>query len=297
MIFFRLFPLLMLFVLLGRSVEAREVVQVGWWSQYAERITNAQVAHHGFSFDEDKGFIAALDCSLVGEYAWIKVNDSDWFRVRVFDCLGAGGDPSWWRDNHILGEIDYYTAEKHGVAGLGGVRAHLAFERDLGNLSDSENSVWAIPINASPTDLEVIDNNIIESKSLSRSIFNDFDTVGNVSAPSIPKGEYERHANPFSVIFPTYGTCSGPYLPAYRLFIRPPFTCQNTPTPTFSSLFVGVPNVDIEIVGRRGYFDLYYNLKQVIGHIQHRKQSSEDRSTKQHYSSVSNFSYVWQVYD
>jgi hypothetical protein len=114
-----------------RPVEAEEVVRTGWWSQYDEGPTLAQIEYHGFSINDADGFIAVLDCDRVGEYAWIRVNMSDWFKVLVFDCLGANGNLSWWRNNHILGEIDYYTAVKHGVEGQGGVRAHLAFDEEL----------------------------------------------------------------------------------------------------------------------------------------------------------------------
>ncbi len=266
MSFFRLFPVLMLFVLFGSPVSAREVVQVGWWSQYAEGVTNAQVAHHGFSFDEDEGFIAALDCSVVGEHAWIKVNDSNWFRVRVFDCLGGNGDPSWWRRNRLLGELDYYTAEKHGVAGLGGVRAHLAFERDLGNLSDSEISAWAIPVNTGSPDLEVIDNNVIEPKSFSGSILYDLNTIGNIPAPSVFEGEGERHTDPLPFIYPTYSNCGGFDLPADSIFVFAPFSRKAPSTPPIPCLFVPVGPVVVDHVDRRWDFYLDFNMKQALSH-------------------------------
>lgn len=101
----------------------------GWWSQYAEQPTLNMIAYHGYEDEDVDGFIAVLDCDRVGDYAWIGINNGI-YRVRAFDCLGGwdGGDPEWWYTNNVIGEIDYYLAEREGVVGQGGVRAWLIWE-------------------------------------------------------------------------------------------------------------------------------------------------------------------------
>lgn len=102
--------------------------QIGWWSQYAENPTLSQIQYHGFEDEQVDGFVAVLDCDRVGQYAWITINDSPPLHVRVFDCLGTNGNLSWWRENNIIGEIDYYLAEQYDVVGQGGVRASITWE-------------------------------------------------------------------------------------------------------------------------------------------------------------------------
>lgn len=100
----------------------------GWWSQYDKRPTDAVIDYRGWRNEDVDGFIAVPDCKRVGQYAHITINDSDWERVRVFDCLGAGGDPSWWKENYIIGEIDYYLAREYDVVHKGNVKAEIAWE-------------------------------------------------------------------------------------------------------------------------------------------------------------------------
>ncbi len=101
-------------------------VQQGWWSQYGQMPTDDMIDYHGYppaSEDpEIDGYIAVLDCSRIGDRALISINDSV-YRVRAFDCLGSDGTLSWWTDNNIIGEIDFYLAEAEDVVGQGGVRA------------------------------------------------------------------------------------------------------------------------------------------------------------------------------
>jgi len=100
----------------------------GWWLQYAQSPTDAQIWYHGYEDEQVDGFIAVMDCDRVGSYAWITVNNSSWQRVRVFDCMGRDGNPSWWKENYIIGELGYYLAQEHGVVGRGGVKARIAWE-------------------------------------------------------------------------------------------------------------------------------------------------------------------------
>lgn len=103
-------------------------VVAGWWSQYAQQPTDMMVAYHGFDWSDVTGYIAVPDCGRVGDYAYIRVNDGPWERVRVFDCMGDEGDISWWKQHNLIGEIDYYTALRYDVVGKGGVEAHLIWE-------------------------------------------------------------------------------------------------------------------------------------------------------------------------
>jgi len=105
--------------------------EAGWWSQYAKTPTDAMIAYRGYENETiATGFIAVLDCDKVGQLAWITSNGSPGQPVRVFDCLGAGGDPSWWRENKMVGELDYYLAKEHGVLGKGGVAATIDWHRN-----------------------------------------------------------------------------------------------------------------------------------------------------------------------
>jgi len=100
----------------------------GWWSQYARQPTDIMVAYHGFDWSDVDGYIAVPDCSRVGQYAYVTVNDGPWERMQVFDCMGSDGDISWWNEHNIIGELDYYTADRYGVVGRGGVKAALVWE-------------------------------------------------------------------------------------------------------------------------------------------------------------------------
>lgn len=98
----------------------------GYWSQFAEQPTKWQIAYHGYENEDVDGFIAVMDCDRVGQYADITINgSSQWLRVRVFDCMGRNGDPSWWYDNNIIGEIGYPLAKQFNVVNKGGVRGEL----------------------------------------------------------------------------------------------------------------------------------------------------------------------------
>ncbi len=120
-----MFPLCMLLTFICEA----DGVETGWWSQYAEQPTIDMIWYHGYEDEDVDGFIAVLDCGRVGEYAWIGINSGIYY-VRAFDCLGGwdGGDPVWWYENNLIGEIDYYLAEREGVVGQGGVRAWIIWE-------------------------------------------------------------------------------------------------------------------------------------------------------------------------
>jgi hypothetical protein len=260
-IFYRLFPPLLLAILFSSSVGAEEVVKTGWWSQYDEGPTLAQMAYHDFSIDDAEGFIAVLNCDRVGEYAWIRVNDSDWIRTRVFDCLGSNGNPSWWRNNHILGEIDYYTAVKHGVEGQGGVRAHLAFESDLQNLSDDEISAWAIPIDARSDDGERINNGVIEPESLGSSVLDDLNTIGDVSSPVVTEGNIESDTESLSIVFPTNPIGGVFDFQPDLFFVGPTLAIEDAATSPLACPLVLVCSAEVQIVDRWWNVDLYANSR------------------------------------
>lgn len=116
------FVILMLIVSI---LSAERPTVKGWWSQYAEAPTNAMIAYHGYENEDVDGFIAVIDCTRVGQHAYIRINDSRWLYVRVFDCLGSNGDLSWWHDNNIIGELGYGLAKEYDVVGKGGIRAEL----------------------------------------------------------------------------------------------------------------------------------------------------------------------------
>lgn len=100
--------------------------EAGWWSQYAQQPTDIMIEYRGWTREDAQAFIAVPDCTKVGRRAEIWINGNGPEDALVFDCTSI--NLSWWVDNRIIGELDYYTAVRHGVAGQGGVRAELIWE-------------------------------------------------------------------------------------------------------------------------------------------------------------------------
>jgi hypothetical protein len=115
-----IFPICVFFIGLCET----QSVEYGWWSQYDQHPTDMMIAYHGYEDEDVDGFIAVPDCTRVGQYALIGVNEHVYY-VRVFDCLSRHEDLGWWTRNNILGEIGYYIAKDAGVLDRGGVRAWI----------------------------------------------------------------------------------------------------------------------------------------------------------------------------
>lgn len=106
----------------------------GMWSQYNRGPTDSQIWYHtevtGKLSDPDRydGFIAVIDCDLVGDDAWIQIGSHEqWLHVFIFDCSGHWHTTEWMNENGILGEVDYYTMRELGVPPMRGVRGKITF--------------------------------------------------------------------------------------------------------------------------------------------------------------------------
>ncbi len=109
-------------------------VQYGLFSQYAKGPTDSQIWYHeevtGLLSDYENydGFVAVVDCSLVGEAAWISIDGSPWEHVFIGDCSGHVSTTTWMKRAGILAEIDWYLKEKHGVPDLKAVPGKMAWQ-------------------------------------------------------------------------------------------------------------------------------------------------------------------------
>lgn len=97
-------------------------VQEGLLSQYAESPTIDTLYYRQYvtgqipqDLPDNTIFIAVADCDWIGRQGFISVNGGEWEPAWVFDCAGSAKAYNWLIDNGFIGEVDYYTAERHGV--------------------------------------------------------------------------------------------------------------------------------------------------------------------------------------
>ncbi len=105
---------------------------VGKFSYYGKRPTDAMIIygieHYGIPADWTGPYIAVVDCSRVGDSAWIDVGRG-WQEAKIFDCAGAGTPLDIWATVHWLFELDYYTSNKIGAYGNGLQPGRLSFSQ------------------------------------------------------------------------------------------------------------------------------------------------------------------------
>lgn len=65
------------------------------------------------------GFVAVVDCGLIGHTLYAKPNNGGWETLLVTDCSGHVSTTVWMTENNIFGEVDYETAVRWGVVGGG----------------------------------------------------------------------------------------------------------------------------------------------------------------------------------
>lgn len=96
----------------------------GYLSKYSEAPTIGTVnyrIHTSKQLPEDAWhrydtFIAVHDCDLIGREGWLHIPAENLnLKAVVFDCSGDLETSQWMKDNNILGEVDYYTANKYNV--------------------------------------------------------------------------------------------------------------------------------------------------------------------------------------
>ena len=67
------------------------------------------------------GYVAVLDCSRIGEWVILRPDGSrDWERFLVIDCANRTDSDTHAFMEHILVEVDYWTAQRWGFECLCG---------------------------------------------------------------------------------------------------------------------------------------------------------------------------------
>jgi hypothetical protein len=101
---------------------------MGTLSQY-DQVSTDMVLHNRSVFGQtaytlpDKregvtGYIAVYDCERIGQV--VTVTWSNYVeRLMVFDCAGDDETRQWMKQWNVIGEVDFYTAQRWGMLGLG----------------------------------------------------------------------------------------------------------------------------------------------------------------------------------
>jgi hypothetical protein len=63
----------------------------------------------------DTVYLAVSDCDWIGRRGRISINGDAWEPMIAFDCAGSQHAYRWMVDNGIIGEMDFFSAERHGV--------------------------------------------------------------------------------------------------------------------------------------------------------------------------------------
>jgi hypothetical protein len=62
------------------------------------------------------GYIAVYECERIGEV--VTVSWSDYTeKLMVFDCAGDDETRQWMKRGNVIGEVDYYTAQRWDMLG------------------------------------------------------------------------------------------------------------------------------------------------------------------------------------
>ena len=112
-------------------------VESGWASRYDEGVMAATVAarQEWGQLPQDltgwDAFIAVADCDHIGDTVWIWFDGlDDWQRALVTDCArrdGTDGALQWMRENSILYEVGWATAERGDFTCLCSRRALMSW--------------------------------------------------------------------------------------------------------------------------------------------------------------------------
>ena len=121
---------------------ALTVIMTGTASQYAPGVmdsviavrqaglTSADLPQHISGYD---GYVAMLNCRLIGSTVYIRPVSSDGISSDVFerflvtDCAGPDA-VNWMLRNNIIAELDYRTAKRYRTIGRG-IKIELAVMR------------------------------------------------------------------------------------------------------------------------------------------------------------------------
>ncbi|HTP06701.1 MAG TPA: hypothetical protein VMP08_00515 [Anaerolineae bacterium] len=64
------------------------------------------------------GYIAVYDCAWIGQVVTVSWSNHV-ERLMVFDCAGDDPTRQWMKLWNVIGEVDYYTAQRWGMLGRG----------------------------------------------------------------------------------------------------------------------------------------------------------------------------------
>lgn len=81
----------------------------------ADGVIEVSAAFNGLTMDGVDGFVALLNCDLVGSDAWIRPGGGDWVRVRVADC--AAPEHEYYHAVYVDSglELSYELAQHYGA--------------------------------------------------------------------------------------------------------------------------------------------------------------------------------------
>jgi len=119
-------PILLL-VLAQFSLFSPPPTLTGIASQYDPGVMSHAISyrqrHHQIPHDLSSysGFMAVLESDNIGREYWVRpINSSTWEKFLAVDCAGiADGGYSWMVNSGIIAEIDYDSAVRWGVVGIG----------------------------------------------------------------------------------------------------------------------------------------------------------------------------------
>jgi hypothetical protein len=101
---------------------------MGTLSQY-DQVSTDRVLYNRSAFGQtaytlpDKregvtGYIAVYDCERIGQVVTVSWSNHV-ERLMVFDCAGDEVTRLWMKQGNVIGEVDFYTARRWGMLGLG----------------------------------------------------------------------------------------------------------------------------------------------------------------------------------
>lgn len=96
-------------------------VETGYLSQYHEqpsidtRWYRQSVGQLPEVLPDNAVLMAVPFCDWIGREGLISIEGGAWEPLYAFDCPGSNQAYRWMLDNNIIGEIDYFSAERHGV--------------------------------------------------------------------------------------------------------------------------------------------------------------------------------------
>jgi hypothetical protein len=85
-------------------------------------------------WQEVDGYIAERDCANIGQIRHVYWRGHS-ARLMVFDCAGSQAARHWMDRGNILGEIDYYTAQRWGARPQRGLTKAMVCHHDRNAVS------------------------------------------------------------------------------------------------------------------------------------------------------------------